>query len=160
MEKKRLFHCLYLLVGLLFIVNTSQLEAASFGDKDGEPVETEGDWTEGNRSLSDSIPEQLYWDGTNLIIENPSGRSEIHVSISIGVACAYVYLSKHGFIQGDINDILLDVDKEIVRRSSQHLVQESLFDDIEFYRNYRLNYCEACDCLLLNKISQLFLVND
>ena len=78
----------------------------------------------------------------------------------IGVACAYVYLSKHGFIQGDIDDILLDVDKEIVRRSSQHLVQVSLFDDIEFYRNYRLNYSEVYDCLLLNKISQLFLTND
>ena len=84
MKKKRLFRCLYLLVGLLLLVNTSQLVAASLGDKDGEPVETEGDWMNGERSLSDSIPVQLYWDGTNLYIENPSGRSEIHVSISNG----------------------------------------------------------------------------
>ena len=78
MKKRILFRCLYLLVGLLLLVNTSQLVAASLGDKDGEPVENDGDWTEGNRSLSDSIPVQLYWDGTNLYIENPSGRSEIH----------------------------------------------------------------------------------
>lgn len=84
MEKRILFRCLYLLVGLLLLVNTSQLVAASFGDKDGEPVGTSGNWAEGNRSFSDSIPVQLYWDGTNLYIENPSGRSEIHVSISNG----------------------------------------------------------------------------
>ena len=84
MKKKRLFRCLYLLIGLLLLVNTSQLVAASLGDKDGEPVENDGDWAEGSRSFSDSIPVQLYWDGTNLYIENPSGRSEIHVSISNG----------------------------------------------------------------------------
>ena len=84
MKKKRLFRCLYLLAGLLLLVNTSQLVAASLGDKDGEPVMKDGDWTEGSRSFSDSIPVQLYWDGTNLYIENPSGRSEIHVSISNG----------------------------------------------------------------------------
>ena len=84
MKKKRLFRCLYLLIGLLLLVNTSQLVAASLGDRDGEPVENDGDWAEGSRSFSDSIPVQLYWDGTNLYIENPSGRSEIHVSISNG----------------------------------------------------------------------------
>ena len=84
MEKRILFRCLYLLVGLLLLVNTSQLVAASLGDKDGEPVETEGDWKAGKRSLSDCVPVQIYWDGTNLYIENPSGCSEIHVSISNG----------------------------------------------------------------------------
>lgn len=84
MKKKRLFHCLYLLVGLLFIVNTSQLVAASLSDNDGITVRMKGNWIEGSRSLSDSVPVQLYWDGTNLYIENPSGRSEIHVSISNG----------------------------------------------------------------------------
>lgn len=84
MKKKRLFRCLYLLVGLLFIVNTFLLEAASLRDNDGITVRTKGNWIEGSRSLPDSIPVQLYWDGTNLYIENPSGRSEIHVSISNG----------------------------------------------------------------------------
>lgn len=82
--KKRLFRCLYLLVGLLFIVNTFLLEAASLRDNDGITVRTKGNWIEGSRSFSDSVPVQLYWDGTNLYIENPSGRSEIHVSISNG----------------------------------------------------------------------------
>ena len=51
---------------------------------DDEIVDWEGRWKEGKRIGQYSIPVQLYWDGTNLYIENPSGRSEIHVSISNG----------------------------------------------------------------------------
>ena len=83
MKKKILFHFLYLLVGLLFIGNTSPIEAVTF-EYDDEIVDWEGRWKEGKRIGQYSIPVQLYWDGTNLYIENHSGRSEIHVSISNG----------------------------------------------------------------------------
>ena len=47
-------------------------------------VGIKGVWDESDRFIKGELSIYIVWDGTNLYIENPSGRSEIHVSISNG----------------------------------------------------------------------------
>lgn len=47
-------------------------------------VGIKGAWDESDRFIKEELSIHVVWDGTNLYIENPSGRSEIHVSISNG----------------------------------------------------------------------------
>lgn len=74
-----------LLIGFLFCWQGASVLASSYSDPhEKDEVPTKGDWTEQKRSIPKGISVSVAWDGANLYIENPSGRSEIQVSISSG----------------------------------------------------------------------------
>lgn len=94
--------CLFLaLFGWLFSFGIHDcLYASSFAQDEPQKVDTNGKWNERERSIGGELSINIAWDGTNLYIENPSGRSEIQVSISngfetvlpIGTTSAVVYV--------------------------------------------------------------------
>ena len=68
---------------LCFGIN-EDLKASSIAQNELNNIEEQGEWNEGKRFIDMELSIHVAWDGTNLYIENPSGRSEIHVSISNG----------------------------------------------------------------------------
>lgn len=75
-----------LLIWVMCCLQLSNALASSYSDEDmkKKDVPIEGKWEEKKRSISGDKLLFVSWDDTNLYIENPSGSSEIHVSISNG----------------------------------------------------------------------------
>ena len=75
-----------LLIWVMCCLQGQNSLASSYSDEDmkKKDVPIEGKWEEKKRSISGDKLLFVSWDDTNLYIENPSGSSEIHVSISNG----------------------------------------------------------------------------
>ena len=82
MKGKSLFGLLFGWL-LCFGIN-EDLNASSIIQNRLNNIEEQGGWNEGKRFIDIELSIHVVWDGTNLYIENPSGCSEIHVSISNG----------------------------------------------------------------------------
>ena len=75
-----------LLIWVMCCLQGQNSLASSYSDEDmkKKDVPIEGKWEEKKRSISGDKLLFVSWDDTNLYIENHSGSSEIHVSISNG----------------------------------------------------------------------------
>ena len=82
MKGKSLFGLLF---GWLFCFGFYEcLYALSLTHGELADVGIKGVWDESDRFIKGELSIYIIWDGANLYIENSSGRSEIHVSISNG----------------------------------------------------------------------------